>query len=748
MRITVLRWTLLACTCVFALPAHAATYLVYTPAPITIGGLTSEIYTVRSFEAHEGLAGRPLYDACESELRREHPQDMAAISLGFSGTQVLVDIAEERSSEPAVTDRILGAVFHTLRLAGVTEVRLGQRTLSGGDFSRGALLPVVPFAAALPPVQLTHGQVQMGSELLRPGVFYRRIAAKDPTIRIAVKKALLTGTTDVKLAVLNRFTNIPGIKDSNRLLLPALQDKDPRVRLAVLDVVRGRHQASVLNALTVVVETDPLPEAKTAAARILVEAGREGFQKYLLLEDLQSRDATKVIEAATLLIAEGDPHMAPALASLCKRSNPDVRQKGVEALQVYGQYAVMVHLLKDPEIPQDVAQPLARSLADKTVGSHQALGLTWLLRRGERDQAVHGAKVAATKGVAVIEALAVALKRVEPGVRAAAARALGALHDSAGLEPLAEAVRAARDDTERALFTEQAISIIAVQSEHVVTTSLSRSTDVTIRELAVKSLAEFTKSRPNPRVIEALRGHTKDAEPAIQRAAVYALARIKDKKVTASLVAMKDHQDAVIREQVAFALAEGEHAEAEPTLIKFLDDPDNRVKLQAVKSIYLRRAGAALPKLRWLLEYRHTDIRREVVRTVISLVDPKDPKMFDVYQQRLYDKDADVRFMVVEALSGYVEHPLLASVLGAAVRDEDKRVQLRALEILGGSQDENAVEQVIRGLFHPDKDVVMKALDALEQMKSPKAIKALNEVLKRHADPDVKKRIDEVLMAI
>ncbi|MGM0577039.1 MAG: HEAT repeat domain-containing protein [Myxococcota bacterium] len=737
-------WLSLLLLLLLAPGVRAATYLVYVPQPIALGGASGEVYTATGFEAHDGLAGAALADAAMAELNGMLREDARALKVEIRGGVATVTAAEDRAEDPAVVDRALGAVFHTLRLAGLDEIRLGDEALSPSSFSRGALLPVLPLASALPPRELAYGYVLLDGRPVPAAEFNRRVAGGHASIRKAIADALSRGTTPVKLSVLASLDGVR-VSDPLGLLIPRLEDEDPAVRLAVLEAVEGRRDARLLDALERVVDTDPNSEAKIAAARILVDAGRSAYKKYLLLEKLRSSDASVVIEAAGELIATGDDRLAPALAELVRHNNPEVRAIGVDALREFERFDLMTGLVGDSDVNRDVAQPLARTLADEAKGQRRAAGLAWLLREGDREQAVHAANVVASERVpGTTEALGEALKRAEPEVRSAAAQALGALRDTAALEPLAEAVRQSSEDEERDLFTEQAIRIIAVQPLDQVI-KISESPDVTIRQLAVKSLAEFARDRPNPRVLSVLRKHLKDDEDAIRRAAAYALARIDDPTVVEDLVALKGDEDPVVRQQVALALTGGKHPEAESILLSYLDDPDNRVKLQAVKAVRKRQMAAAFDKLKWMSEYRHTEIRREVMKALITLAEPGDEALFDLYQQRLYDEDPQIRISAIEALSQYEKDARVVTVIGGAVTDQDKQVKLKALEVLSRSDDANAVEQVVRGLFDTDTEIKMAALDALERLGSPKAIQALQEFVLNEDDAAVKTRANEVL---
>jgi len=747
LKTTTLKIALLVALVLLAPAALATTYFVYVPTSAAIGGVAGEIYTVRGFEAHDGLAGPALVDASLAELVRLLGADVEAVDVSLRGTVANVTLRGPDKDLARVTDRALGAVFHTVRLAGVEEVRLGVEALDSAFFTRGAVLPVVPFHAALPPRRISHGFILVGKTLMKPNAFYQMCAVGARAARDAVVSALEEGTTPVKLAVLEGLDGVR-IKDRLRILVPRLKDEDPTVRLAVLAMLRDVRETRVLRVLEELVDKDPSSEAKSAAARILVAAGKTMFKKYLLLEKLRSKDAAEVIDAARELIATGDTRLAPAMADLVLHSNPRVRAVGVEALKAYELYPIMARHLLYAELSRDAAAPLALLLTDKATGRNQAGGINWLLAKGGREDALTAAKIAGERLVpGTTMALGGALKRTEAEVRTTAAKALGLLKDAAGLEALAAAVGASSDASERDLFTREAIRIIAVQPLDQVV-KIAQSPDPTIRELAVKSLAEFARERSNPRVVKVLRQFLGDKTPSIRQAAVYALARVKDPGVVADLIALKGDGDPLIRAQVAHAMSQAEHPEAAAILITYLDDSDNRVKLRAIQAVRERKIMAAFDKLKWLVEYRHTEIRREVIQTVCELAEPGDPSLFDTYQTRLYDEDGPIRLMAVTALGGYIGDPRTALAVGGAVTDDDLSVKLKALEVLANSADANAVEQIIRGLFDTSSDarqVKIAALESLESIGLPRAVKAIQEFILNESDNVVKAKANQVL---
>ena len=724
--------------------ATAANFYYYLPLPAAVGADEAEVYTPYVFQAHAGLAGAALRDAALQEVRKALPRELAAITVKGAGSSADLAVAADQTQDPTITDRALGAVYFTLRVAGVQRVTLQGRPLDGAYFSRPAVVLVAPLQAALPPRQIGFGFVRYGDTVAPVDTFYQRLQAGDTAIRDAALKLLQSASTPVKLALLGSLPALH-MRDVTQAILPRLTDGDLTVRLKALELLKGYKSGNVLTALADVVDRDPSPDAKLGAVRILVAAGQSKFKKYLLLEDLKSPDAAKVVDAAKGLIATGDPKFATSFEGLVRHADPAVRAVGVKGLQSFKRYAVMAALLDDAKVAQDVNVAGARILADEDQGARQAKGLGWLLAKGPEPQALHAAEVAGAKHVpGTTRALGGALKRPEKTVRLAASKALASLKDPAGLEPLAAAVRNAGADDEREAMTADAISIIAVQPLSQVI-KISQSSDVTVRELALKSLAEFAKKKPNPKVVAVLTDRISDSEPSIRRAAVFALARIHDPKVARTLFGLKDDKDDAIRAQVALSLGSSKDPKAANMLLGYLDDPSNKVKEIAVKAIRERKLLAAMPKLKNLVDYRHDGVRVEVVRAIAAMSKPGDPAIFDMWAQKIYDKSPAVRILAIDQLAAYPHDPRSAITIGSGVTDQDKGVKLHALKILSKSQDVNAVEQVIRGLFDDDVDVKMAALDALAALKSPKAMKALTEFISNEGDASLKKRATEVL---
>ncbi|MCA9513918.1 MAG: HEAT repeat domain-containing protein [Myxococcales bacterium] len=716
----------------------------YAPAPgLQEGG--PELYVPVAFDAPTRLTGSALADAGLAELKKALP-DAQAVTVAYKGTAAEVTVDAAKSADAAVADRALGAVFYTLRGAGFTEVRSGGAPLSAGSFSRGAYLAVVPLPAALPVGSLSAGFVRVGDAVMPAAEFYDKLTKGDPAVQAAARALLASGGREVKLGLLGWLTTLR-LKDQEAAIIERTKDADPAVRLKAVELLKGNTSKPATKALEDVVANDTAGDVKLAAVRQLVAAGRKEFGKYLLLDKLTSTDAAVVVDALNGLVKANDPAFAPGIAGLASHGNPTVREAAVMGLRTMKQYALLAGLLKDEKLSQDVRASAAKVLAAEGAGAERAAGVSWLVVNGNAEDAKAAADQAGSERLAgTTDALGKALGRSEAEVRLAASKALGVIKDTAGLQPLANAVRATKDTAERAAFSEQAAAIIAAQPLDQVI-KIAQSSDVTVRELAIKALAAFNQDKPNKKALDVLMAALSEKEATIREAAAYALARVPDEATVKALVALKGDADAEVRAQVAYAVARSKHPEADAILLAALDDRDESVKIAAIEGARVRNMASALDKVKLLTAHRKMEVKREAMRTTLALAKPGDPTLFDVYAKAMLEQDNELRLLAVDGLGGYPGDPRAAQAIGTAVTDEaaSKELKLHALEVLSKLKPDDAVEHVVRGLFDRDRDVKIATLAALEKLHSDKATRPLQEFILGESDKAVADRAQQVL---
>ena len=716
----------------------------YVYLPRTIDG--AETYVP---EHVDGSATTPatLADQALKKLAQAVPEAIA-ITVKYDATAADLTVDPAKVGDPAVVDRALGAAYHTLRAVGFEEVRLDGRPLSGASFSRGAFVGVFPIAAAIS-TQVS-GWVDVGGVPIPSAAFYKRLDAQDRDIAAAAKLLLDTAPADVRLLLVSKVDALKS-KDKEALLIDRLEDADPRVRRAALGHLAKAPSLAVQKALQALVDRDQDNMVRLDAVKILVASGKKEYERYLLLDKLNAQDAASVIDAAKGLAASKDKKFVPAIAGLAAHANPSVRQASVELLAGLGELGLVAGLLGNEQLALDVRELAARTLRDKAPAesAERAQGLAWLIEKGNAADAL-GAAQLARDGVVIgtAPALAKAVGRPEADVRKMAAEGLGKLKDPIGLEALAAALRAAQDPAEKTLYSAQAEAIVSVQPvEQAI--AIASAKDATVRELAIRALAAFSKEKPNAKVTEVLEKALSEKEAPIRQAAAYALARSTDEGVLARLARLEGDADPEIRAQVAFAVGHAKAAANDTTLIKFLDDKENVVKEAALVAIQQKKLQAAQDKVRFLVAHRKVEVRREAMRALVLLAKPADPQLFDIYGKGMQDEDTDLKLVALDGLAPFAD-ARAAQYIGLPLIDDrsTKELKLKTIAVLGNLGIADAVEHTVRGLFDDDRDIKLATLAALEKLKSDKASRPLQEFILREQDAEVKAKANAVLEAL
>ena len=182
--------------------ASAAEFQIYVPLTVKHGGQAVEVYMPQTFKAHVGPTGSALVDAAMSELSKVYA-DVKALDVSVRGATANIGVRDAaKTTDPATVDRAAGAVYHTLKAAGVSAVTLLKRPVDDNHFVRGASLIVLPFTAVMPPNRLKYGLVRFGAVVASANAFYKRLAEGDVEIRRAALSLLNGGSPAIKMALL------------------------------------------------------------------------------------------------------------------------------------------------------------------------------------------------------------------------------------------------------------------------------------------------------------------------------------------------------------------------------------------------------------------------------------------------------------------------------------------------------------------------------------------------------------------
>lgn len=364
-----------------------------------------------------------------------------------------------------------------------------------------------------------------------------------------------------------------------------------------------------------------------------------------------------------------------------------------------------------------------------------------------------------------VVALVATLADPSPGVRLAAAEALGSLQDTAAVRALMRALRTDDDAEVRRAAAHALGEIEDPTAIPALGEALARDPDPEVRLMATWALGEIEDPRAiqplgaalrdrdyrirlaaihalgeieDPRAIDVVAPALHDTSAEIRQRAAWALGEIEDRRAVQPLAqALRRDANATVRRTAAWALGEIEDPSAVDALGEALDDQELEVRRAVIQALGEIEDARAVPALARALRDDDVEIRR---RAAWALGEIESRDAVEPLTAAAQDADAGVRERVVWAL-GEIEDPRAAAALAAALSDASLNVRRRAAWALGEITLTSAPEALIRALQDQDLQVRRAAAHALGDIEDPAAVPGLAALLRDPASDTETRRV-------
>lgn len=669
----------------------------------------------------------------------------ASFVLSTDGTQANLTRRADANLDAETEDLALGALYYSLVVSGFETIVLDGKRLQGSDFSRGAQLLTTPAAFALG--NAVQGWVLLGDQVLTAATFARRVAEGDKAVFELLEAQLNEGPLLTRLALLQGIEHFPANRREG-LLVARLSDPDRAVRALALENLPAKKSNEVLRGLEVVVANDNDNALRLQAVRALVGAGKSEYKRYLLLEDLGSKDSQVVAKAARDLAAAKDPKFYSAIAGLASHNDASIRLLAVTLLSELNDVKGLVTIVGSGDAPEDARLKAADWIlkaADIPAKERGAAAGYLVLAAPSALAQLAGQKIAEDTLVSASAYLTQALSSSDPKVQAIAVEALGPLKQSDSIPALATLRQQTQDMGLQAKVDQAAQAILVAQPLNGVL-ALAESDQATVRAFAMRALVGFPAEQKNPKVRSLLMKTLGDSEATLRQAAAYALRQQKDAEALGAVAALvSDSVPAIRVEAIAALAARGSDAD-KAALMTALDDADKDVKIAALAALATLAHQPALAKAQNLLANRYPDVRVAALEAMIQLAKPADPALERHYTKVMLDREDSVKSTAIRALAAYRTADA-AQAIGLPLIDgrSSNDVKIQALEALGDMQMPEAVEHAVRGLFADHRDVKLKALEALAMLKHESAVRPLQEFILSEDDAEILEKANGLL---
>ncbi len=455
-----------------------------------------------------------------------------------------------------------------------------------------------------------------------------------------------------------------------------LTQRDKFVKIAIQEDTRDLGDGEFFEFLT---DPDPLVRLRTVKA-----LGRIGAREASVHVAEALTDSVEVIrqEAAFALgLIGGADALLAITANLSNEQSPAVKIAMIEALGRMGDLVIVAALTRYVDDPD----PTVRSAVVRAFARLPGHGRTVDLVEMSRDSIADVRAMAAhalmrTGKSSAFGRLRWCLKDSDPLVRYFAARALGVLGDSSGLSHLTDRLRRESNSLVKISLIRSISQVGDRRALKALLNILSGKHSIHVKAEALKALGLLKLSKS----LTKLKPYLDHENITLRAAAIVAAARMDPQYFMGRLDQLLEDSDYYVKSSVIDGLSEIKSDSAHNVLVDLFDDPDGRLRRQALSAL----ADSTLDNVKALVEDALHDDDFTVQVTAIEMIcAARDSSLIDrlagLYRDHASDNEIDIRLTIVRGLASWIDsaspYPAMMNTLEKAVDDRDYHIRESAI---------------------------------------------------------------------
>ncbi len=619
--------------------------------------------------------------------------DVSTKSLAKGQATVKLD-GEREKYHPIIVSEIV----YTLTQLGLTEISVpgySKKPLSRADIEFSAYRLVVPAWRALPPRQIPAALIVMpdGVELASED-YQKKVEGRDPQILAMLETYLKHGDSRF---VLLAIASLPGLKldKGPDMILPLLSHKEAPVRTAALGALAGVERDDVLDGISDVMDKDKDKEVALAASSILGASKNKKYSVRALFFALRGDVEGPAIKAIEMLAASKEAAVAPELVKASRRDNDKIAAAAIKALADLKLNGELVDLFSDSKVSMERRMSAAALVATggDNAQKFKALSLQTTLGTGEVALTALAA-IKAFKDPDPRLAIEAVLKHPEAAARHAAAEALGEIKSPESLSALADAGTKPEDEETIQSVASTIMATLTLQD----VLGYTSNRNIVLQRVAYLALGVKTQGGGGGKqVFDALKKGVESKDAGIRGASARGLGSFKDDKALELVVSLGKDPEGAVRRDVARGLGDWPAGTQSELLLGYLGDTEGEVIQAAVAALHKRKEDSAykpILKLTRGATLPHPGARGAVMKALVALApEPELQNVISVLSGGLFDPDREVKILAMDLLGQY-DNPAAVTGLAALINDPVEEFRVLSVLALGKTGSNDAIELI------------------------------------------------------
>ena len=484
---------------------------------------------------------------------------------------------------------------------------------------------------------------------------------------------------------------------------------------------------------------DPEDEVRTKTAEIIKASPHIRLKQIALLRDLVSTDLKTVLGTIPLVVPVQGDEITQSLQKLSTHKDETIRDAAQQALLTRKTPKTLLTTLQNQKTVLTYRQEIAVKLL--SVNETKRIAMDFLASNGKPKhwKAVRDSLNSSAETVK-IEVLSKAIANQSVEVSRDALSQFSNLGGLKALNALAAVKLASSTLNTTHLVT---LNQLCAKLSDKLLFKLAKDQDIRLKKCAIKTLAGKVasgKSKLKKRLLPILKTQAKSKVTELRALAIEGLGDLNEKSTYALLLeATKDSDAAVI---AAATMGLRYVPDSEARLLELASHPSPMVIAAALDAMGVQALPSAIPLILQSSEASDLQIRLASTRALgrLSAKITKPKAAFAFYSVRLTDGNAEVRKLALIGLSKSTDERSIQAMASLAL-DLDQSVQITAINLLGNSGSQQAIEGASAGLANTTPKVRRASIVALKKIGGAEA----KAILKRHISKESNKELRSLI---
>lgn len=570
--------------------------------------------------------------------------------------------------------------------------------------------------------------------------FYDRMEDGDPNLHSAVLDVIRDEDRVSTYYLLTVISGL-GIDDYESAVAPIVTDEDPAYRAAALNALAPSSAEGAWDAILQMMTEDPDPQLRAAAAQALAVSPIEGYRVYEVFYRADSGDPAMEMEAIAQMGTLNDERVIARLREYLGAPDAERRRAAADALHALAAWPALQDAMEDDALEAEVRLVAATALANDASGQSRLAGLEYRGHNTVGDIATTALdRIAALDDVDPGEVIEGFLGHADVAVAIYAAGVLAARADVDALDALS--------DTGSDESNPLDLRIAAGDAAYAIISGLSQSQiddfagdrDPFLQRSAYRALGDLAaQGRAGSDVFDTLRDGLGSSDPGIRGASARALASYGTAEALELIVGIENDPVAEVRADVALALGNFPGEEfadtTNPTVVGYVESGEPVVVAAALEALAALEQGQLLSVVLDKVQFPDGRVRASAMRAAAALANPAELQpVINAIGAGLRDEEIPNRVLSAQLL-GQFTNSLAVLSLSQVVNGPEPEVRYAAISALGHTRHPDAVGTLMALLEDPDREIRLAAVEALRTLNMVSAMMGVEAQLARETDP-------------